>query len=112
MSYIDKDTEKVTSTTTRKEIYNISFKDKMLVHTIIKDESDEVDDSQFYLIKEVELKDGSYVFAAKSGVSGKTYNYVLMMNEDETGTLYMLDEDGGYYRFNGTLSAMKTFKQE
>ena len=110
---VEKSTKKVLNEYETKEIYSFSFTDKILIHIVFDDESDEVNDSQVYKITEVEeLRDGLFEIETTSGVSGRTYTYRLFIDEDGEYTLTQTFKDESYnYRYKGTGSKMKTFIQ-
>lgn len=95
------------------QVYNISTKDMLLIHNVFDAETEELADSQVYQITEVKQEsDDQMVFFAKSGVSGKTYEYRLIMKEGEAPSLLLVLAGEDYdLRYNGAVTALKTFKQ-
>ena len=94
------------------QIYNISLKDMLLVHNVFDEETGEMD-SQIYQLTEVsQPNDDLITFQAKSGVSGKTYEYRLNMKDKENPALILVLANNDYnLQYNGKLTPLKTFKQ-
>jgi hypothetical protein len=95
------------------QVYNISTKDMLLIHNVFDAETEELSDSQVYQITEVKQEtEDQMVFFAKSGVSGKTYEYRLSIKEGEPSSLLLVIAGEDYdLRYNGVVTALKTFKQ-
>lgn len=95
------------------QVYNISIKDMLLVHNVFDQETNELSDSQIYQITEVKQEgEDKMIFFAKSGVSGKTYQYRLFMKEGEPASLFLVLADEEYdLRYNGVVTPLKTWKQ-
>lgn len=110
---LNKDSREAFGHEEKKQLYHISFKDMVLVHTIFDTETGEVSDSQIYQIVEVkEESTEKVVFQAKSGVSGKTYEYRLHIPEDQSPTMILVIAGEDFdLRYNGVVSALKTIRQ-
>lgn len=92
------------------EIYNVDFKDKLLVHNVL-DEEGTVKDSQLY--KMISLKfnsDGSVSFGAKSGVTGNVYGYKIT-NEGSVSQVTRTQPNGSSEVFLGVAVIFKSLKQ-
>lgn len=96
------------------QLFNISFSDMILVHTIFNKEGTEVYDAQVYQIAEIlEYTDDQITFITKSGVTGKLFKYRMVNEGSGNVTLYLVyDELEFDLRYNGTATNMKTFKQD
>lgn len=110
---LNKSSQEATGHEEKKQLYHISFKDMILVHTIFDDVTGEVSDSQIYQIVETkEEGTDKVVFQAKSGVSGKTYEYRLHIPEGQNASLLLVFAGEDFdLRYNGVVSALKTIKQ-
>lgn len=110
---VNKSSQAVTEHNEVRQIYNISLKDRVLVHNVFEDGVEGVSDSQVYQITEVkESGANEIVFYAKSGVSGKLYEYRLVDAEGAVPALWLKVADEDYdMRYNGMVSTMKTFQQ-
>jgi hypothetical protein len=96
------------------QIYNVSFKDGILMHNIFKDGS--ISDSQVYQLKDVKATvdgdDTKFTFGAMSGVSGNVYKYTLTIDKDgRLISLVVAQPTGEKTTYNGGASTLKTFKQ-
>lgn len=97
------------------QIFNISFKDGIFVHTIFIDGY--VDESQVYLIKNQSsyVEDGItiYTFDAVSGLSGSVYKYEIKITEEgKLDTFKLTTPSGSKYIYKGRIIELKTYKQE
>lgn len=96
----------------KNQLYHISFKDMILVHTIFDDENGGVSDAQIYQIVEMKEETDKVIFQAKSGVSGKTYEYRLFIPEGKDPSMVLVIAGEDYdLRYNGVISNLKTIKQ-
>jgi len=106
VAYSDSDFENIFRV---EELFNASFKDEYLVHTVYSKFGD-VSESQFYKIislKVDKIIDGyNITFYTKSGISGSVYKYTLHLTE-EYEILNLNDEA----LFGGVLVSIKTYKQ-
>ncbi len=96
------------------QLYNISFKDQILVHNIYS--SGVLNVSQVYQLSDIERfkeNDETVIrFTALSGRSKLTYKYVVKINEaDELISMVCTQEDGTKTTFKGNISELRTFKQ-
>lgn len=91
--------------------YFISITDKMLLHQVLTNKN-ELSDAQYYKIENPKVQYSkadektTYTFTAKSGVSGSSYRYTIVVYDDGTGNLTC--EDTKYY---GDFFQLKTFIQ-
>lgn len=91
--------------------YFFSFTDKVLLHQVLTKEND-FSEAQFYKLENItkyhSKADEKSVFkaTAKSGVTGKVYNYIITIYDDGTGNI-LCDE----VKFFGKLYEIKTFVQ-
>ena len=110
---LNKSSQEVSGHEEKKQLYHISFKDMILVHTIFFFVFGEVSDSQIYQIVETkEEGTDKVIFQAKSGVSGKTYEYRLHIPDGQNPTLLLvLAGEDVDLRYNGVISTLKTIKQ-
>ncbi|HVZ57025.1 MAG TPA: hypothetical protein VG870_10240 [Chitinophagaceae bacterium] len=110
---ISKTSKEALSTSEQRQLYNISFADKIFIHNKFKPGEDEIEDSQIYQITDVEdLGEGITMFTTLSGVTGNSYQYILKVNESGESSLTQVMKDEDYnIRFNGTLTSLKTVKQ-
>lgn len=110
---VNKSSKEVTEHNAVMQIYNISLKDRVLVHNVFEDGTDGVSDSQVYQITEIRESEGKeIVFFAKSGVTGKLYEYRLVDAEGEVPALWLKVNNEDYdMRYNGMVSTMKTYQQ-
>lgn len=106
----DLTSEEVTGSFTKTQSFNISFPDSLLIHNVFNDDF-EINDSQIYKITGVEEKDGIIGFTALSGVSGRSYQYLLKTVEESLVLVQLFNEDQTMYVFEGSDSKMKTFIQ-
>ena len=111
---VDKETGKVSSSETGRELYNISFTDNILIHNVFSSSGDYISDSQVYkIIDKVELKNGGIEFTTISGVTGNTYTYRLETNGSSTSSLTQIFKNEDYNkRYKGDLATLKTYRQE
>lgn len=111
---VDKVTGEVLGSETYRMIYNISFKDNLFIHNVLKDDSDEMDDSQIYSIENIrKIGSNTFQFTTKSGLTGNTYEYRLKVNETGESTMMYITSDDEYdLRYRGTLSTLKTLNQD
>lgn len=111
---LDKTTNKKMGGYSQRQLFNVTFFDKMLVHTIFNDEDDEVKVSQVYQITNIEvITEGIYAFTAKSGVSGSSYDYRINLTDKEDPFFEQILRDESYkVRYKGTFSELKTFEQK
>lgn len=110
---LNKSSQEVSGHEEKKQLYHISFKDMILVHTIFDEETGGISDAQIYQIVETkEEGTDKIVFQAKSGVSGKIYEYSLHVPENESPSLMLVFKEEEYnLRYNGVISNLKTIKQ-
>jgi hypothetical protein len=106
----DLTSEEVTGSFARIQSFNISFPDSLLIHNIFNDDF-EINDSQIYRITGVEEKDGVIGFTTLSGLSGRSYQYLLKTVEESLVLIQLFNEDQTMYLFEGSDSKMKTFIQ-
>lgn len=96
------------------ELYNVSFKDSILVHNIFTEGSLTV--SQVYQINHI-AKAGDdevaiFSFEALSGRSGMTYKYSIKVDaEGKLISLICNEPDGSKVTYKGDVIELKTFKQ-
>lgn len=96
------------------QLYNISFKDLILSHSIYLDGV--INASQFYQLSNVSrlMDSGTTVirFDALSGRSGMTYKYALKIDTDgKLISLVCTEESGNKTTYKGGISELRTFKQ-
>lgn len=95
------------------QIFNISMQDNIFVHNIIAADGTTVEDSQLYtIISKKEDDETTTILKTKSGLSGNTYIYYLILNDAGNYVLIQyFEEDGTMVRFNGNHSRLKTIIQ-
>jgi hypothetical protein len=110
---VGKTSKSVLSSVAKRQVFNISLKDKLLIHTVFKEDEDEVEDSQIYQITTFEqVIEGLYVFTAKSGVSGNSYDYRINLTDSDNPTFEQVVKDEEYNMlYKGTMTLLKTFEQ-
>ncbi|HRG83953.1 MAG TPA: hypothetical protein PLO99_15640 [Chitinophagaceae bacterium] len=109
---LNKSNQEAFSHEEKTQLYHISFKDMILVHTIFDAETGGVSDAQIYQIVEMKEEADKVIFQAKSGVTGKTYEYRLHIPEGQNPALILVIAGEDYdLRYNGVMSALKTIKQ-
>jgi hypothetical protein len=111
---ISKTSKNSLSNTAQRQLYNISFSDKLFIHNIFNTGEETIHVSQIYQITDVEdLGEGITMFTTLSGITGNTYQYILRVNEYGESSLTQVLKDEDYnIRYNGTLTSLKTFKQD
>ena len=110
--YYDGNTEEVTETSIKKQVFSISLPDQYLIHTVFKEDGDAVAESQIYMIiskKEVEDSKGS-ILTVKSGVTGNEYTYIF--NFDGDTPVFAQYVDGDFINYVGELTTFKTYLQD
>ena len=110
---LDDSTGAVLATSTKRQIYNVSFKDKLLVHTVFDEKEDKISDSQVYQIENMDVSgDNVFTFSAKSGLSGNSYIYRMNLGDMSKSIFEQLYKEDKYtVRFSGAYSSLKTFVQ-
>jgi hypothetical protein len=98
------------------QLFNVSFKDYILIHTIYTDGV--VEQSQVYQLSAIDAfvdRDGVTIFKfnALSGLSGNTYKYLAKMGKDGILESFLLEDPTGYKTsYRGGITTLKTFKQQ
>ena len=90
---IDLKTNDVISTETRMETYNISFKDNLFIHNIFDSETNSVINSQLYKIISTKQEADMTFFTTESGLSGKNYNFIIKIGEEQIQFFQYFDEE-------------------
>jgi len=110
---LDDSSGAVFATSTKRQIYNVSFKDKILMHTVFDEKEDMITDSQVYQIEKMDVSgENVFTFTAKSGRSGKIYTYRMTMPDQGKSIFEQLFKEENYtLRFSGAYSTLKTFVQ-
>lgn len=89
--------------------YFFSFTDKMLLHQVLTSKN-QFSDAQFYKLTNITKnyikadEKSVYTFDAISGISGKTYNYILTIYDDGTGNMTC-----NTYKYYGSFYELKTY---
>lgn len=111
---VDKSTNERMASISQRQIFNVSFYDKILTHTVFAEEEDEIQDSQIYQITNMEvITENIFAFTAKSGVSGNSYDYRINLTDKENPVFEQILRDESYkVRYKGTFSELKTFEQK
>ncbi len=97
------------------QLFNVSFKDLILVHNIFAD--DIISVSQVYQLNSVNntvdrVGKTIYKFNALSGLSGNTFRYEVKVDKDGKLESLVLEEPGGTKTtYKGGITELKTFKQ-
>ena len=107
---IDLKTNDVISTETRMETYNISFKDNLFIHNIFDSETNSVINSQLYKIISTKQEADMTFFTTESGLSGKNYNFIIKIGEEQIQFFQYFDEEE-IIEFVGNSSDFNTFNQ-
>ena len=98
------------------QLFNVSFKDYILVHTIYVDGV--IEQSQVYQLSGIDAfvdRDGvtGFKFNALSGLSGNTYKYYARVGKDGVLESLLLEDPTGYKTtYKGGITALKTFRQQ
>ena len=108
---IDLKTNDVISTETRMETYNISFKDNLFIHNIFDSETNSVINSQLYKIISTKQEADMTFFTTESGLSGKNYNFIIKIGEEQIQFFQYFDEEE-IIEFVGNSSDFNTFNQD
>jgi len=108
---IDLKTNDVISTETRMETYNISFKDNLFIHNIFDSETNSVINSQLYKIIRTKQEADMTFFTTESGLSGKNYNFIIKIGEEQIQFFQYFDEEE-IIEFVGNSSDFNTFNQD
>ena len=108
---IDLKTNDVISTETRMETYNISFKDNLFIHNIFDNETNSVINSQLYKIISTKQEADMTFFTTESGLSGKNYNFIIKIGEEQIQFFQYFDEEE-IIEFVGNSSDFNTFNQD
>lgn len=94
------------------QIYNISFKDMILVHNDLDDDID----SQIYVITSYSSsyflgdKSTRFTFNAKSGVSGAQYCFTIDVRSDDSADVLITTSESNIV-FTGIIFGIKTYKK-
>lgn len=103
----------VENNVSKKQLFNISFSDKIFIHNVFSSEDPtQIDVSQIYSITDMTSKNGTYYITVLSGVSGNSYYYGIKFINDKV-VMYQYDDEtkSSYSKFNGTGTVLKTFSQ-
>jgi hypothetical protein len=103
-------TEEITNSFDKIQTFNISLIDSLFVHNVF-DENNEITDSQIYHITEIVRTNDFVSFTALSGISGRSYAYIVTQEDERINLMQLFEEDQSMYVFDGNSSQLKTFNQ-
>lgn len=102
--------DKITESVPQLQLFNISFSDSLLVHNVFNSEH-ELQDSQIYRITALEENDNLKTFTAISGVSGRSYVYMIKTDEDFMSLMQFFQDEQTLRIFEGPNAPLKPFIQ-
>ncbi|MBM3165707.1 MAG: hypothetical protein FJZ80_09635 [Bacteroidetes bacterium] len=102
--------DKITESVPQLQLFNISFSDSLMVHSVFNPER-EIQDSQVYRISSFKENDNLITFTALSGVSRRSYVYMLKTDEDFMSLMQYFQDEQTLRIFEGPNAPLKTFNQ-
>lgn len=102
--------DKITESVPQLQLFNISFSDSLMVHSVFNPER-EIQDSQVYRISSFRENDNLITFTALSGVSRRSYVYMLKTDEDFMSLMQYFQDEQTLRIFEGPNAPLKTFNQ-
>lgn len=106
----DRQENKITESLPKFQMFNISFSDSLFVHHVFNDDR-QLQDSQIYRITIFEENDNLITFTVLSGISGRSYNYMLKTDEEFMSLMQFFQEEQTLQIFEGPNAPLKPFNQ-